>query len=72
MQPISVVQGKGFLHMAASFEACYQVSHRKIFTESEIHHKTKARVEAVTNSYESIALTTDCLSNRANQSYLGL
>ena len=75
MQPISVVQGQGFLHMAGCFEPRYQVPHRKTFMDRELprlYEKTKTEVVAITHSCDSFALTTDCWSSRANQSYIGV
>ena len=75
MQPISVVQGEGFRYMIGCLEPRYQIPHRKTFMERELpklYQKTRDRVFAITNACEYFALTTDCWSSRANESFIGI
>ena len=75
MQPVSVVEGKGFQHMVSCFEPRYQLPHRTTFMSREIpilFTKTRDNVMAVTSAADSFALTTNCWTSRANEAYVGV
>ena len=75
MQPVSAVECLGFRSMFKVLEPRYEIPSRKTFTQKvlpALYVKVKESVATVVSLAEWYAITTDCWTSCANNSFIGV
>ena len=73
MKPLATVDSDAFQHMFSKAEPRYKVPSRSYFKDSKIpnmYEATKTKVMADLKKSDQVALTTDCWTSNATQSYM--
>ncbi len=75
LEPISVVQKKGFAKVLQTSEPNYKLPSRQYITEKllpDLYNKTMSEIKAALQISHAIALTTDLWTSCTTNSYMGL
>ncbi|XP_050338890.1 E3 SUMO-protein ligase ZBED1-like isoform X2 [Bactrocera neohumeralis] len=73
VQPFRTVEDQGFRELVRCLDSRYELPSRNTILNvhiQKLYENGKTKLQAILNEIESCAITTDCWSSKANESYL--